>query len=181
MIFFKNKLFLFVIAIFIFFAGFQIVEAQCFKYCEGSNCTYTTSKPNSSKSVTSLESVSEAMCANNYSSDSLVSCGDGLLEDIPAMIPKTIHIIYLLIQIAIPILLVVFGLIDFIKAIISSKEEEIKKGQQIFIKRLIAGILVFFVFAIVKLVISFAGDDNKTKILNCASCLINNNSDCVGG
>ena len=43
-----------------------------------------------------------------------LSCGevdgkDALIEDIPQSIPKTIHIIYLIIQIAIPVVLVVFG------------------------------------------------------------------------
>lgn len=119
--------------------------------------------------------------AKNYDKNNVVSCGDGLITDLPATIPKVVHIIYLIIQIAVPVLLVVFGSLDFVKAIVQSKDEEIKKGQQIFIKRLIAGVLIFFVFAVVKLVISFAGDSNKAKIMNCASCIINNDSNCVGG
>ena len=41
-----------------------------------------------------------------------------------------------------------------------------------FIKRLVSALIIFFVFAIVKLVISLVADD--TKIMDCADCLINN-------
>ena len=116
--------------------------------------------------------------AKNYE-ENLVSCGNNFLTDIPNLLPTVISTIYLILQILVPVLLVIFGSIDFVKAIIAQKDDEIKKGQQTFIKRLIAGILTFFVFVFVKIIISFAADDEKTKILDCASCLINNNEDCV--
>lgn len=120
---------------------------------------------------------------NNYNEGDVVRCGGGLLTDIPRTLPKTIHVVYLFVQVAVPVLLVVFGSIDFLKSVIGSKEDEIKKGQQIFIKRLIYGIIVFFVFSIVKIVISFAADSKGRglKIIHCASCLINNDSNCVSG
>ena len=119
---------------------------------------------------------------NNYDKNNVVSCGNGLISDIPNLLPKTIHIIYLIIQILVPIILVIFGSIDFVKSVIASKDDEINKGRQIFIKRLIYGVIVFFVFSIVKLLISLVGDkDNKVNIMNCASCLINNDSNCVVG
>ena len=125
-------------------------------------------------------SVHAADQVKNYNTGNLVSCGDNLITDMPKMMPKTVHTIYMVLLVLVPILLVVFGSIDFIKAVIAQKDDEIKKGQQVFIKRLITGIIVFFVFAIVKIVISFAAD-NKTKILKCASCIINNDDNCVGG
>ena len=120
--------------------------------------------------------------SKNYDISNVVSCGDGLLTDIPKLLPRTIHIIYLIIQILVPILLVIFGSLDFIKGVIASKDDEINKSRGIFIKRLIYGIIIFFVFSIVKLIISFAGDSNNKKgIINCASCIINNDSNCVAG
>lgn len=98
------------------------------------------------------------------------SLSDGL--DIDSKIASTVHIIILFLQIAIPVLLVIFGSIDFLKAVTSSKEDEIKKGQQTFIKRLIAAVIVFFVVAIVKLLVSFAASDNSATILNCADCFL---------
>lgn len=98
------------------------------------------------------------------------SLSDGL--DIDSKIASTVHIIILFLQIAIPVLLVIFGSIDFLKAVTSSKEDEIKKGQQTFIKRLIAAVIVFFVVAIVKLLVSFAASDDSATILNCADCFL---------
>lgn len=99
--------------------------------------------------------------------------GCSLDIDIDVKIVNAVHMIILVIQIVVPVLLVVFGSIDFLKAVIAQKEDEIKKGQQTFIKRLIAGIIVFFVIAVVKLIISFAAGDDKDTILQCANCFFN--------
>ena len=87
-------------------------------------------------------------------------------------LPDTIHVIILVLQIAVPVLLVIFGSIDFVKALTSQKDDEIKKGQKTFISRLIAGAIIFFVVAIVKLIVSFAAGDDANDILNCADCFL---------
>ena len=86
-------------------------------------------------------------------------------------VPQIIKSIILIIQILVPVILVVMGTIDLLKGVYAQKEDEIKKGQQVFIKRLLTGILVFFVIAIVKLVISVAGSDDAT-IMSCVKCFI---------
>ena len=115
----------------------------------------------------------EEVIYNNYSKE-LVSCGSGMITDIPVIIPKVISIAYTVLQIAIPVVLVVIGSIDLMKGITAQKEDEIKKGQQIFIKRLISAALVFFVFVIVKAVISLVADGSGTKIMECAECFVSN-------
>ena len=50
-------------------------------------------------------------------------------------------------------------MIDFAKAITAGKEDEIKKAQSVIVKRLIVGVIVFFIFVIVKLVVRIA-DEN---------------------
>ena len=90
---------------------------------------------------------------------------------IDTKIPNTVHTIIVVIKIAVPVLLVIFGMLDLFKGVMAQKEDEIKKGQQIFIKRLIAAALIFFVISIVQVLVSFlAGDEG---IMNCASCFIN--------
>ena len=92
---------------------------------------------------------------------------------IDSKIPNTVHTVILAIQIVVPVVLVIFGMLDLFKAVTAGKEDEVKKGQHMFIKRLIAAALVFFVIAVVKLLISFvAGDDNES-IMSCASCFLN--------
>lgn len=81
--------------------------------------------------------------------------------------------VILIIQIAVPVILVIFGMMDLMKGIMAQKEDEIKKGQQTFLKRLLAAAIVFFVVAIVKLVFTFVADDKSGNMLNCANCFIN--------
>lgn len=86
-------------------------------------------------------------------------------------IPRTVHLVIVVLKIAIPVILVILGMLDLLKGVTASKEDEVKKGQQMFIKRLIAAVLVFFVITIVQLVISFAAKDS-TNIMGCAKCFI---------
>lgn len=90
---------------------------------------------------------------------------------------KIIRYVILILQIAVPIILVLLGTIDLIKGMSAQKEDEIKKGQQIFIKRLISGAIVFFVFAIVKLVVSVASNGDRENIMTCAYCFLKADKD----
>ena len=102
-----------------------------------------------------------------------VACTKDIVID--SKILDTVHLIILVLQIAVPVLLVIFGMIDLIKALVAGKEDEIKKSQSIFIRRLITGVLVFFVVVIVRLVFNLAanGDKDKCTIWNCADKFIN--------
>lgn len=111
----------------------------------------------------------------NYDPNAIVSCGGGYIEDIPSTLPKTISIIYTVVQVLVPIILVVVGTIDLLKSVVASKEDEIKKGQKTLLKRCIGAILIFCVFVIVKFVISIGADSSSVKIIDCAECFINNN------
>lgn len=95
-------------------------------------------------------------------------------------IADVVHTVIRAIQIVVPIILVVFGMIDMLKGVSSQKEDEIKKGQQTFVKRVIAAALVFFVIAIVKFIISAVS--NNSDIMECANCFIegSNSSSCQG-
>ncbi len=108
---------------------------------------------------------------NIASCDSVISNSVIIDERIPNIVSTIITII----KIVVPILLVIFGMLDLVKAMISQKEDEIKKGQNLFIKRLISGALVFFVFTIVQLIISFVTTDEDKNIMSCSDCFINNN------
>ena len=84
-----------------------------------------------------------------------------------------IHNIVVLIKIAVPIVLVLFGMLDLGKGVIAAKEDEIKKGQSTFIKRLLAGVLVFFMITIVQLVISLIDKDSNGDFWTCANGILN--------
>ena len=99
------------------------------------------------------------------------TCGS-LSFNFSGMIPYVVSTIVLLIKIVVPVLLVIFGSIDFLKAVVAQKDDEIKKGQQTFIKRLIAAVIVFFVVQVVQLIISFASGDDDS-VVNCFNCFVN--------
>ena len=97
---------------------------------------------------------------------------------IDVKLPNIIHTVIVAIKIAVPILLVIFGMLDLFKGISAQKEDEIKKGQHMLIKRLIAGALVFLIISIVQIVVSFvAGNDG---IMTCASCFLNGADETTG-
>lgn len=177
----------------------DVVAEACYKHCmSNGKCSYFLSSSNDVATV--VESaceeasnptecketkkneysiVDESFCDENYNGEDLLTCGNGMLKNIPSSIPKLIHRIYLVFQIVVPLILIILGSIDFVKSIIAQKEDEIKKGQQIFIKRLIVGVIIFFIFSIVKIVVSLVADnDKKINIINCASCFINNDENC---
>lgn len=60
------------------------------------------------------------------------------------------------IRILVPILIILLGTLDFGKAVLAGKEDEMKKAQSTFIKRLIAGVIVFFIPLLVDLIMDFA-------------------------
>ena len=106
-------------------------------------------------------------------------CGNGMVSDIPKNILDTVHISYMIIQVVVPVILVIMGMITLLKSITSSNEDEIKKAQMAFVKKLITGALVFFVFVLVKLLISFAAtSDREPKIINCMDCFLNGKDKC---
>ena len=113
----------------------------------------------------------------NFSLDTY-SCGNGFLESIPVTIPVVGRIVYLVVQILVPVILIILGSLDLIKAVIGQKEDDIKKNQQVFVKRLIGAALIFFVFAIVKFVISIVSSDNSGNIMDCVDCIIRNSDNC---
>ena len=98
---------------------------------------------------------------------------------IDGQIPNIVSTIVLIIKIAVPVLLVIMGMIDLGKAVVAQKDDEIKKGQQLFVKRLIAGLLVFFSITIVQMLINFADNDKDGNIMGCAKCFLNGVDKCA--
>ena len=104
-----------------------------------------------------------------------IPCGDIM---VPGAISQLIRSGIFIIQVVVPILLILWGMLDFAKGVMGSDEDKIKEGQKKFIQRLIAAVIVFLVVVIVQLVIttvgSVAGDD-AGNAWSCASRLISGN------
>jgi hypothetical protein len=79
-----------------------------------------------------------------------------------------IKIIYTIFEIAIPILLILFGTIDLGKAVMAGEEKEIKAATEMLLKRAIAAIAVFLLVIVVRLVTGIVAGPNSewTKCWN---------------
>ena len=104
-----------------------------------------------------------------------VSCGGTLIPRMNSFFPELVHLIINIIKIGAPVLLIVLGMLDMAKGVMAQKEDEIKKAQGLFVKRLIAGVLVFLVFVVVELVFSLLAnitDENNDNIWDCVACFV---------
>jgi len=78
-------------------------------------------------------------------------------------------------KIAIPILIIVFGMIDLGKAVVASKDDEIKKALKQLMLRAVAGIVIFFIPNLVGLIFSMVGSwtDVEAEYKICKNCIVN--------
>ena len=112
---------------------------------------------------------------------------NGLGAGIDAVVPNTISAVVNIIKIVVPIFLIVFGMLDMGKAVMSNDEKVMKEAQGKLIKRVIYAIIVFFIVAIVQFLVSILGEKGATgtgKLNNnqsgetchtCIDCFINGN------
>lgn len=116
-----------------------------------------------------LESTSEdiATCdllnknVNNWASkgyfgDNIISVGDTGCSATLGSLVGWLKKIYNIVLLAVPVLIMIFGFKDFIRAILSGKEDELKKAGTTFIKRLIFGAVFVALPMLISLVIGLA-------------------------
>lgn len=104
----------------------------------------------------------------------LISCPTaGGSVEIPDAIVNLLKTLIFLIQVVVPVLLILWGMLDFAKGVIGQDEDKIKAGQKKFIQRLIAAAIVFLIVTIVQVVITTVGNiSGDTGVWSCASQLI---------
>ena len=59
-----------------------------------------------------------------------------------------------LIKIAVPVLLIVFGMMDFAKSVVAKDEDDVKKFRKQFISRVVSAILVYLIVFVVQLAVN---------------------------
>ncbi len=152
-----------------------------------------TTEPVEENKISSCLGLSEGLCENNKdfsciwnespyggycNTDKMQYIGCGGAFDIPSEIPELTSFAVNLLKIGTPIILIIVSVITLLKALASSKEDEIKKAQSSLVRRIIAAVIVFFVIYIVQFVIlKVAEDSEQSNITTCASCFLNNKCD----
>lgn len=105
----------------------------------------------------------------------MVTC-NGLGGNIDSVIPDTVHLIVNLLKIGVPILMVIFGMLDLGKAVMSNDEKEMKGAQTKLIKRILYAVLVFFIIAVAQWIFSVLDKENMKDNPNersCFNCFLN--------
>lgn len=76
-------------------------------------------------------------------------------------------------KIVIPILILIFGMIDLGKAVIASKDDEIKKAAKSLLFRVIAGLVIFFIPTLISFVFTIVDAFNEVSgdYGTCAACI----------
>ena len=92
---------------------------------------------------------------------------------------QVVGYVLLVFKIVIPIILIVLGMIDLGRAVVSSKDDEIKKSMKSLMMRAIAAIAIFFVPSIISLIMGVVGGfkDVKEDYDVCRTCIANPTSD----
>lgn|SRR5574344_1949037 len=91
--------------------------------------------------------------------------------------------VLLIFKIVVPILVIIYGMIDLGKAVVASKDDEIKKAAKSLAFRAGAAIAIFLVPTIVGLVIGMIGNFSNAKedYEVCRGCITEpNNTTCAG-
>ena len=88
---------------------------------------------------------------------------------------KFIGTIITFIKIIVPIILVIMGSIDLAKAVMAQKDDEIKKGYQSLMKRVIVAVIIFFLPSLVSMIIGLVGEEeNSVKDENGTAVKVDN-------
>lgn len=99
-----------------------------------------------------------------------------------ANIWQTVGYILMVFKIVIPILLIVFGMIDLGKAVIASKDDEIKKATKSLMFRAISAVIIFFIPTLVGVIMGIVGNFSSVRddFNVCKTCISDpTDSDCT--
>lgn len=116
-----------------------------------------------------------------------ITCGkvQGIPRGITIMSRNFIKVI----KVLIPVILIILGIIDMVKAASSNDEKLMKEATNRLIKRIIAAVLVFLVISLIQFVINTLAkaarksenadvEDTTTSITECISCFISDADFC---
>lgn len=77
-----------------------------------------------------------------------------------------IRVVFSIIQYVVPVVLILLGSIDLVKAVTQGKEEDIKKGQKTLITRAVAAVIVFLIPLIVSVIMGLIGSNDWKSCWN---------------
>ena len=150
------------------------LSSSCMSFTTEEDCRRGYNKENDEMQFSCIWNENEF--GNYCNVDQLVYVKCGTTFDIPYQAPRIISFVVYLLKIGTPIILIIFSIMQLVKALASSNEDELKKAQKVLVKKLIAAALVFFIISIVQFVIMKVADSSETNnISDCFDCFLNDN------
>lgn len=107
-----------------------------------------------------------ATTATNTTGTADISIGE-CAEGSTLFIFQIARLVIRILQIGIPFALIIWGSIDFFKAVIAGDEKEIKQKRKPFIQRLIAAILVLVLPILVNTIMKSLAKNTQSKFAEC--------------
>ncbi len=145
-----------------FFIGVMPTYAVEVTTLEAENGVVVTSETNESNGIVLLEGETKTSTTVNY------------CEGLKPTFMFIGHIIRLA-KILIPIVIILFGMYDFFRAVTGSKDDEIKKSARSLMFRALAGVCIFFLPAIIDFVFSlvdgWSNSEYESNYQNCFKCV----------
>lgn len=124
-------------------------------------------------------------CDNNYYSNNIgtyhySACTDERVLNVFRIVGNIIFIS----KIIVPLLIIIFGIIELSKAVLASDDKAISKATSLLIKKTIAGVVIFFIPTIVDVVYSFIVEagEIQSRFYKCQKCLVDpQGNECTDG
>ena len=94
---------------------------------------------------------------------------------IPLQIFNIVKLVYNVIRFAVPLILIFVGMLDMAKAVTGKDEAEIKKAQNLLVRKGVTAALVFLIVSLVALLFNIvsSGDSDSKTIFDCVNSFLN--------
>lgn len=113
----------------------------------------------------------EILLFNLISIDYNNLCGNSSINSVIALVGYFIQIIYWIV----PIVIIILGMTDYAKAIISNDEKSLTKATSTLVRRIVSGIVIFMVPTLISTFSSILlkYDITNNQFMICTNCLLN--------
>ncbi len=127
-------------------------------FCKDGNCHYPSNKKINCKAISSIITGTSV-------------CNDKGMKNAF----RFIGYLFLIVKIVIPLLLTIMGVVDYSKAVIAGKQEEIKKATTALITRIACGLIIFLLPTILNFVFNLIKPyrTDASQFETCSKCLFN--------
>lgn len=91
----------------------------------------------------------------------------GMCDDNTLFIFQIARLVIRIIQIAVPFVLIIWGSLDFFKAVIAGDEKEMKQKRKPFVSRLIAAIIILLLPTLVNVIMKALARNSQSRFADC--------------